>query len=109
MIISQPNVHAADFANSRGTPRLRQMLNGDDKRIRSNTAVRDVVGEMDADHIIQVLKGACGAEALEVDASSMFSHFNFFGASSRTLLIDELHQQRETPTSPTTQNQESSS
>ena len=48
------------------------MTRGDDKHIRSSVAVSDVLGNMDADQLGQVVKEKCGAGLLRVDASSTF-------------------------------------
>ena len=43
---------------------------GNDKRIRSSLAVREVVGELSAGHLSGVIQEKCGAGRLRVDASS---------------------------------------
>lgn len=43
---------------------------GDDKSVRSSLTVKDVVGEISADHLSRLIQEKCGAGHLRVDASS---------------------------------------
>lgn len=63
----------ADYKNRRSAPLLKQMTSGEDKDIRVSLAVRDVLGEIDADEMVRVVQEKCGAVLLRIDASSKSS------------------------------------
>ena len=69
IVVSQPGVNAGDF-QGRAAPYLRMKMLGDDKSIRSSLTVNEVVGELSADYISNVIQEKCGAGHLRVDASS---------------------------------------
>ena len=65
----QPGVNAVDYQD-RATPFLQMKMLGHDKSIRSSLTVKEVMGELSADHLSKVVQEKCGAEHLSVDASS---------------------------------------
>jgi len=71
LLVSQPGVHITDYASKRSTPKLRQQMQGKNKRVRSSFIVREVVGEVDVRKIQAVLEERCNAVMTEIDASSM--------------------------------------
>ena len=80
LVISQANVHAADFASERSTPCLRQMISGDNTQIRSSVAVRDVVGNIEVDRLAEVLRTSCGTTTLRVNSHGTLCHLNLRSA-----------------------------
>ncbi|KAL8734430.1 MAG: hypothetical protein Q9181_003210 [Wetmoreana brouardii] len=70
VIVTQPGVNAEDYSYRYAAPHLRKQVLGEDKRIRSTVTVTDVLGDVDADTIIQDVGSKCGAALLKVDAST---------------------------------------
>ncbi|KAK4694960.1 hypothetical protein P7C71_g2705, partial [Lecanoromycetidae sp. Uapishka_2] len=70
VIVSQPGVEAADFADEYTAPRLREKMNGDDMSIRSSFSVTDVLGLISGDELSKVIQDRCEASHLRVDAST---------------------------------------
>ena len=70
MFVAQPGARSTDFHDQFSTPRLRQKVLGEDKDIRSSFTVSDVIGELDLREFSKGLQEKCGAELLEIDASS---------------------------------------
>ncbi|KAL9592168.1 MAG: hypothetical protein Q9179_006992, partial [Wetmoreana sp. 5 TL-2023] len=70
IVVTQPGVNAEDYSHRYAAPHLRKQVLGEDKRIRSTATVADVLGNVDADTIIQDVESKCGAALLKVDAST---------------------------------------
>ncbi len=70
IVVTQPGVHAEDYSDRYAASHLRRKVSGEDKRIRSTMSVMDVLGDMDAEKIVEVVGDKCGAALLRVDAAS---------------------------------------
>ena len=70
MIVSQPGVQAADFADKTATPHLRMMMRGDEQSIRSSLTVEDVYGAIDTELISKTVEEKCNAGQMRIEASS---------------------------------------
>jgi len=73
IIVSQPQVNAADYAPHNCAPHLRRSLDLEDQGngiLKSSFKIADVVGELDVDRIQDYVRTKCGAETLNVDAST---------------------------------------
>ena len=77
ILVSQPGVNAADFKTASAAPHLRRyMTGGEGEDSRSPTAsfhVPDVLGHFDLVWAESYLERTCGAEIMNVDASSKSS------------------------------------
>ena len=76
IVVSQPGVNAADYADPSSAPYLRKRISGEDTRVRSSFTVADVLGEVDADRLVGAVETKCGASVLSVDASSESQPWN---------------------------------
>ncbi|EED21690.1 conserved hypothetical protein [Talaromyces stipitatus ATCC 10500] len=79
IIATQPGVHAADYSNSKGTPRLREKVLGNDKAIRSNITVTEVLGSLDPTSIRSGLEEECGAQVTRIDGGASGTSLEFEG------------------------------
>ncbi|KAL6716203.1 hypothetical protein ACLMJK_005769 [Lecanora helva] len=70
IIVSQPGVSVVDYQNPGVTPHLRKSMLGNDKNIRSSIAVKEVLGQVDAVALSEVIQDKCGAGHQRVDAST---------------------------------------
>jgi hypothetical protein len=65
ILISQPNVNAADLSGSRSVPMLRRAIS--DKNIKTTVSISEVMGEMSAEAIQNYLASNCGANVVNVE------------------------------------------
>ena len=70
IVVTQPGAHAEDYSDRYAAPHLRRHISGEDERSRSSATVPDVLGDIDADGIVQEVERTCEAALLKVDASS---------------------------------------
>ena len=63
-------MNVVDYNNRLSAPRLKEMTSGGDKNIRSSLTVTDVLGEVDSDEMVRVIREKCGAVLLRIDPSS---------------------------------------
>lgn len=70
IIATQPGVHATDYSTQKATPRLREKVLGNDKAIRSNITVTEVVGLLDPTFIRNGLEQECGAQVTKIDGGA---------------------------------------
>ena len=76
VLVSQPGVNAADYQSGFSTPHLSQKVLGHDHKIRSSLTVTDVLGQLEVENFSDVIQKACGAELVNVDASSTLLQSN---------------------------------
>ncbi|KUL87312.1 hypothetical protein ZTR_03343 [Talaromyces verruculosus] len=79
IIATQPGVHATDYSTQKATPRLREKVLGNDKAIRSNITVTEVVGIFDPTSIRNGLEEECGAEVTKIDGGASGTSLEFEG------------------------------
>lgn len=79
IIATQPGVHATDYSTQKATPRLREKLLGNDKSIRSNITVTEVVGLLDPTSIRNGLEEECGAQVTKIDGGASGTSLEFEG------------------------------
>ncbi|KAL8924385.1 MAG: hypothetical protein Q9172_002732 [Xanthocarpia lactea] len=70
IVVTQPGVHAEDYSDRYAASHLRRKVSGEDERIRSTMSVMDVLGDVDAEKIVEVVGDKCGAALLRVDAAT---------------------------------------
>lgn len=81
MIVSQPGVNAADYADKSAAPHLRMLVQQGERKVRSSFAVKDVVGTLDVEEISRTLEDKCRAGHMRIDASSTLSESHLSLAS----------------------------
>lgn len=79
IIATQPGVHATDYSNQKATRRLREKVLGNDKAIRSNITVTEVVGLFDPTSIRNGLEDECGAKVTTIDGGASGTSLEFEG------------------------------
>ena len=72
-MVSQPGVSISDYAELDSAPHLRRWLKNEsyDKNIKSRGLIAEVVGSLDEDATVKLLKNECGADVVDLEASGM--------------------------------------
>ena len=71
ILVSQPGVSINDYAQPDSAPHLRRWMKDDNDKIKSRGIVSEVVGSLDEDALVEVLKNECGATVGDLEASGM--------------------------------------
>jgi len=71
VLVSQPGVHAKDYASRKSSPTLAQRLSSKPGSIiRSSVAINDVLGDIDTSSWVELLQTKCGVQLTEIDAAT---------------------------------------
>lgn len=73
-MVSQPGVSIGDYAHRDSAPHLRRWVKSedyDDKSVKSSGLVAEVVGSLDEDVTVKLLKDKCGASVVDLEATGM--------------------------------------